>query len=59
MATTLRLAGNNADAAHHYQQALALLQEIQNEPGANKVTSRADLSSIYTESVRWSQSAKT
>jgi eukaryotic-like serine/threonine-protein kinase len=58
MATTLRLTGNNADAVRQYQHALALLQEIQKEPGADKVISRADLSSIYNESVRWSLGAK-
>jgi hypothetical protein len=58
-ATTLRLARNNGDAALHYQKALALPQEIQTEPGADKVISRADLSSIYTESARWSEGAET
>jgi len=57
-ATALRLSGNSSDAARHYQHALALLQEIQREPGADKVLSRADLSSIYKESVRWSLGAK-
>ncbi|HEV2491559.1 MAG TPA: tetratricopeptide repeat protein [Terriglobia bacterium] len=58
MATALRLSDNSPDAMRHYQHALALLQAIQKEPGADKVLSRADLSSIYKESVRWSLGAK-
>ena len=58
LATCLRLTNNGAEATTHYQQALRLLDDIRSQPGAEKVLQRADLNSIYTESTRWSQSAK-
>jgi tetratricopeptide (TPR) repeat protein/predicted Ser/Thr protein kinase len=59
LATALRLSGNPADAVGHYREAIRLLEEIRNEPKAEKVLQRADLNAIYVDSSRWSQSPKT
>jgi eukaryotic-like serine/threonine-protein kinase len=58
LATVLRLAGSDTDAASHYHEAVRLLDEIRKEPGVEKVTERADLKPIYLESARWSQPTK-
>ena len=59
LATALRLSGNPTDAAGHYREAIRLLEEIRNEPKAEKVLQRADLNAIYVDSSRWSQIPKT
>jgi serine/threonine protein kinase/tetratricopeptide (TPR) repeat protein len=56
LGTALRETGNGTEATGHYREALRLLDEIRKEVGAEKVTERADLKPIYTESARWSQS---
>ena len=58
LATALRLTGNSAEAAGHYQEAVRLLDEVGKEPGVDKVLERADLKSIYQDFGRWSQAAK-
>ena len=58
LATALRLTSNSAEALRHYHEAVRLLDEIRKEPGADKVTERADLKSIYQESSHESQPAK-
>ncbi|HET9408436.1 MAG TPA: tetratricopeptide repeat protein [Candidatus Sulfotelmatobacter sp.] len=58
LAEALRLTGNGSEAAGQYKEAARLLDEIHNEPGADKVLERADLKPIYQESTRWSQIAK-
>jgi serine/threonine protein kinase/tetratricopeptide (TPR) repeat protein len=58
LATALRLTGNSAEALRHYHEAVRMLDEIRQEPGADKVVERADLKSISQESSRWSQAAK-
>lgn len=58
LGNALRLAGNTAEAAGHYREALRLLDEIRKEAGADKVIERADLKPIYAESSRWSQGNK-
>ena len=58
LATALRLTGDDSGASVHYRRAHELLEEVRKEPGADKVMSRADLSAIYIESARWSQSGK-
>jgi hypothetical protein len=45
--------GATADGTRHYQQALNLLDGIKKDPGAEKVTERADFKAIYAESDRW------
>jgi serine/threonine protein kinase/tetratricopeptide (TPR) repeat protein len=58
MGAILRLTGKEAEATHHYRETVRLLEEIRKEPDAANVLQRADLNSIYTESVRWSQDGK-
>jgi tetratricopeptide (TPR) repeat protein len=58
MATLLRMTGKGTEAASHYRETVRLLEEIRKEPGAANVLQRADLNSIYTESMRWSQGGK-
>jgi tetratricopeptide (TPR) repeat protein len=54
----LRLSGNSAEAAGHYHQTLALLDEMKKEPGAERLSDRADIKSIYAEATRWASSSK-
>ncbi len=58
MATLLRMTGKGTEAASHYRETVRLLEEIRKEPGAANVLQRADLNSIYTESMHWSQGGK-
>jgi tetratricopeptide (TPR) repeat protein len=58
LATVFRVSGNKPEAQDQYRQALGLLDAIAKEKGAEKVLQRADLSLIYNESKRWSQSSK-
>jgi len=57
LATALRLTDNGAEASGHYREALRWLDEIRKEAG-EKVMQRADFSSVYAESARWSQASK-
>ncbi len=45
--------GATDDATSHYRQALNLLDGIKKDPGADKVTERADFKAIYAESDSW------
>jgi tetratricopeptide (TPR) repeat protein/predicted Ser/Thr protein kinase len=58
LGTSLRLSGNSAEAASQYREALRLLDEIKNEPGADHLLERSDVHTIYIEAIRWSQPAK-
>ncbi len=57
LATALRLSGNGAEAAGHYQIALHLLDDMAKDPGAGHLTERSDLRTVYTDCTRWSKSA--
>jgi len=58
LATALRLSGRETEATSHYRQALRYLDEIRKDAGSDAVLQRSDLNSVYTESTRWSGSAK-
>jgi tetratricopeptide (TPR) repeat protein len=58
LAAALRLTGNGTEAAGHYRDAVRLLDEVRQEPGADRVMERADLKSIYQECSRWSKADK-
>jgi len=45
----LRLSGNTADAPIHYRQAVALIEAMRKEPGAEKLADRADLKAIVAD----------
>ena len=55
LGTTLRLTGNETEAARQYGEALRLLGEIRKEKGTDKLMERSDLSAIFAESSHWSQ----
>jgi len=55
----LRLSGDSAEAAGHYHQTLALLDEMKKEPGADHILERSDLKSMYNESTRLSTPSAT
>jgi eukaryotic-like serine/threonine-protein kinase len=48
-----RLSGDGADASSQYRQALTLMDEMHNEPGAEKLLDRSDLKSLYNEASRF------
>ncbi|GAC1686885.1 MAG: hypothetical protein PVS2B2_25790 [Candidatus Acidiferrum sp.] len=54
----LRFDGNAIEASGHYRQALNLLDESKNEPGAEKLLQRGDLKTMHDESTRWSIAGK-
>jgi tetratricopeptide (TPR) repeat protein len=58
LGTALRLGGHATEAADHYREALRYLDEIKKDTGSDAVLKRSDLNTIYTESNRWSQGAK-
>jgi tetratricopeptide (TPR) repeat protein len=49
----LRLGGKGAEASSHYRQATDLINEMTKEPGAEKLTERFDIRSLYSEASRW------
>jgi serine/threonine protein kinase/tetratricopeptide (TPR) repeat protein len=55
LATVLRNSGSAAQAQSHYQDALALLDSMQKESGAEKLLLRSDMAAIHADSTRWSQ----
>ena len=55
---SLRLTGNSSEAASQYREALRLLDEIKNEPGADHLLERSDVNIIYTEASHWAQPVK-
>jgi tetratricopeptide (TPR) repeat protein len=58
LGNALRLSGNAGEAAGHYQQTLAMLDEMKKESGAERLLDRSDLKTIYAEATRWSQAGK-
>jgi len=56
MGTAMRLSGSTTESVAQYKAALNLLRDIQNDPGAEHVTERSDLKTVYEESLRWSKS---
>jgi eukaryotic-like serine/threonine-protein kinase len=52
-ATASRLSGNSGEAWNEYRQAIALLNAIRNEPGAENILRRADLKAIFDDCNRW------
>jgi hypothetical protein len=51
----MRLGGNAGDAPAQYRQAIAMLDQIRKDPGADHLLERVDLKSIYDNSTRWAQ----
>jgi eukaryotic-like serine/threonine-protein kinase len=58
LGTALRLGGHATEAVSHYREALRYLYEIKKDTGSDAVLKRSDLNTIYTESNRWSQGAR-
>ena len=52
---SLRSSGQVVEAAAQYRQAVRLLDEMQNEPGATDLTHRFDLRNIYADAQHWAQ----
>ena len=57
LAETLRLTGNQPEAAHHYSEAHRIIDDIFKEAQSEDIAKRADLSRIYQESGRRQNSA--
>jgi eukaryotic-like serine/threonine-protein kinase len=55
LATTLRLTGNGTEASRNYAEAHRILDEMNKEAKSDGFLKRSDLSTIYTESAKWSQ----
>jgi serine/threonine protein kinase/tetratricopeptide (TPR) repeat protein len=55
LATVLRLSGKNTDGARHYAEAHRILDEMRKEAKSDSLLKRADLSTMYAESAKWSQ----
>ncbi len=53
LARSLRLGGKGSDASGHYQEALALLDEMHKEAGAEKLLDRADVKAIFSEASQY------
>jgi len=49
LGNALRLSGNAADSSGHYRQALTLVDAMQKERGAEKLTDRADVKALIAE----------
>jgi serine/threonine protein kinase/tetratricopeptide (TPR) repeat protein len=58
LGNALRLKGSAAEAAGQYQQAVALLEDMKKEPGAEHLLDRSDLKAIYAEATHWTQAGK-
>jgi eukaryotic-like serine/threonine-protein kinase len=58
LGNAFRATGNDAEAQPHYKNALQILSEMRQDPGADKLVQRSDLKAISDESSRWSQGAK-
>jgi serine/threonine protein kinase/tetratricopeptide (TPR) repeat protein len=52
-ATASRLGGNSGEAWAEYRQAMALLNTVRNEPGAENILRRSDLKAIFDDCNRW------
>jgi len=55
----LRASGNQAEAQRNYRDAAQLLDAMRQEPGSDKILQRADLETMYEESMKFAQPAKT
>ena len=55
LATSLRGAGEKAQAQEHYLAVLGVLDNMQKESGAEKLLQRSDLAVMYKDSSHWSQ----
>lgn len=55
LATALRLSGSGAEASRHYADARRIVDEMRKEAKSDALLKRSDLSSIYTDSAKWSQ----
>ena len=55
LATALRLTGNTTEASRHYANAHRIVDEMRKEANSEALLKRADLSTLYTESAKWSQ----
>ena len=53
LATTLRLGGNSSDASEQYRQALALMEDMRKDSGAEKLLDRSDLKPMFAEASRF------
>ena len=58
LGTSLRLSGQGAEATSQYREAVRLLDEMKKEPGQDHLLDRSDLKSIYADSTRWAESAR-
>ncbi len=58
LGTTLRAAGNQAEAQQQYRSTLQLLDGMRQESGADKILQRSDFKAMYEEATRLSQPAK-
>ncbi len=56
LANALRLGGNATEASRHYAGALRILDELKKEAKSDTLLKRADLSAIFAESKKWSES---
>jgi tetratricopeptide (TPR) repeat protein len=55
LGTALRLAGNPKEASRHYADAHRIVDEMRKEANSDALLKRADLSTMYAESAKWSQ----
>ena len=56
LATVLRASGETMEASRHYAAARKILDTMSNEVKGNTFLKRSDLSSMYTEASKWSNS---
>ncbi|MGI8962480.1 MAG: tetratricopeptide repeat protein [Bryobacteraceae bacterium] len=59
LATALRLAGSGEEASRHYADAHRIVDEMCKEARSDTLLKRADLSTLYAESAKWSKSPPT
>src|SRR5262249_51027867 len=52
LGVAMRMSGNKADAPQQYGAALNLLNDMQKDPGAEKLLERADLKGMFTEATK-------
>jgi tetratricopeptide (TPR) repeat protein/predicted Ser/Thr protein kinase len=55
LGTALRSSGDSSEATSQYREAARILGEIRNEQGAEHLTDRFDLKTIYEEATRFAQ----
>jgi tetratricopeptide (TPR) repeat protein/predicted Ser/Thr protein kinase len=52
LGSALHRSGNGADAASHYRQAISFINDMSKESGAEKLTDRSDIRTLYAEASR-------